>query len=61
MYKDFDVSVVHGLFVALMFTYLLITCVYNEWSFVAHNLAGVYKCGKYIISTSILPVLRTGY
>ena len=25
MNKDFDVSVVHGLFVALMFTYLLIT------------------------------------
>ena len=27
MNKDFDVSVVHGLFVVLMFTYLLITFV----------------------------------
>ena len=25
MNKDFDVSVIHGLFVVLMFTYLLIT------------------------------------
>ena len=29
MYKYFDVSVVQGIFVASMFTYLLITCVYN--------------------------------
>ena len=48
MYKDFDVSVVRCLLITLMFTYLLITCVYND-QFVAYNLAVVYKIVESIL------------
>ncbi len=52
MYKDFDVSVIQCLFIALMFTYLLRTfCI--QWSFVAYNLAVGYEWGKCIISITL--------